>query len=183
MNDLSLYILDLVENSINAHASVIEVTARENRAENLLELTIRDNGIGMDETTQKKALDPFYTTRKTRRVGLGLPFIKMATEDALGSFSLQSVPGEGTLVVARFSADHVNTPPLGDLAATLYAISVHQEIKEFKYHHLAGSRSFNYDLDQVKSVLDGVPLTEGKVMKFIMEYIQENIDSIRGGTQ
>jgi len=181
MNDLSLYILDLVENSINAHASMIEVTVREDQNKNLLELTIRDNGMGMDEATSAKALDPFYTTRTTRRVGLGLPFIKMATEEALGTFRLESSPGVGTVLTAGFPADHINTPPLGDLAATAYAISIHQEVKGFKYRHVVGQQAFEYDLDQVKSVLDGVSLTEGKVMKFILEYIQENIDSIRGG--
>lgn len=182
MNDLSLYLLDLVENSIAAKASMIEVEVAEDRKANRLSLTICDNGRGMDETTREKALDPFFTTRTTRRVGLGLPFIRMAAEDALGTFSLESALGVGTTLCATFVADHVNTPPLGDLAATLCAISLHQDVTGFRYVHVVDGRRFEYDLQQVKTILDGTPLTAGGVMKFLHQYIHENIDHIRGGT-
>lgn len=182
MNDLSLYILDLVENSIAAKASMIDVEVLEDGKGNRLSLTIRDNGKGMDETTQRKALDPFYTTRTTRKVGLGLPFIKMAAEDALGTFSLESQPGVGTVLVATFVTDHVNTPPLGDLGATLVAISLHQEVTGFRYVHIVDGRRFEYDLEQIKAILEGTPLTAGGILKFLHQYIQENIDHIRGGT-
>jgi hypothetical protein len=182
MNDLSLYILDLVENSIAANATMIEVTICEDHQKNQLELIIADNGLGMDEVTQHKALDPFYTTRTTRKVGLGLPFIQMAAIDAEGSLSLESKPGAGTTLRVRFQADHVNTPPLGDLPATIYAISIHQAVQGFKYHHITDEFQFHYDLDQVRALLEETPLTDGKVMKFLIEYLQENIDLIRGGT-
>jgi len=182
MNDLSLYLLDLVENSIAAQATMIEVTVREDRKSNRLELIIADNGRGMDANTLHKALDPFYTTRTTRKVGLGLPFIQMAAEDAEGNLSLESTPGVGTTLHVCFQANHVNTPPLGDLPASIYAISIHQAVQGFIYHHITDEFQFHYDLDQVRSILDGTPLTNGKVMKFLLEYIQENIDSVRGGT-
>jgi len=182
MNDLSLYLLDLVENSIAADATMIEVTIREDHRNNRLEMIIADNGKGMDEMTKRKAVDPFYTTRTTRKVGLGLPFIQMAAEDAEGSFSLESTLGVGTTLHVCFQADHINTPPLGDLAASIYDISIHQAVQGFKYHHITDEFQFHYDLDQVRTLLDGTPLTDGKVMKFLLEYIQENIDSIRGGT-
>jgi len=183
MNDFSLFILDLVENALAAHASRIEVFLQENREENRLSLNITDNGCGMDEETRQKALNPFYTTKKTRRIGLGLPFIKMAAEDAEGMFSLESTPGKGTVLKADFPADHLNTPPLGDLAATVYALSIHQEMKEFHFIYAVGLDRFEYDLDRVKSILDGLPLTTGVVMEFIMEYVQDHIDHLRRGNK
>lgn len=182
MNDLSLYLLDLVENSINAKATLIEVTLREQTNLNLLELIIEDNGKGMDEETLKKVLDPFFTTRTTRRVGLGLPFIKMAAEDAGGYLSIESKPKAGTRLYVRFQADHINTPPFGDLASSIYSISIHQEIGGFIYHYIKNEQQFHYDLSEIKSILNGVPLTDGNVMKFIKEYIKENMESLRGGT-
>jgi hypothetical protein len=182
MNDLSLSILDLVENSIAARATSIDVTVNEDHKLNRLIVTIIDNGCGMDEVTVKNALDPFYTTKTTRRVGLGLPFVKMAAEDAGGTLFLSSKPSQGTELIVSFTLDHVNTPPLGDLASTIYTICAHQAVQGFTYHHLVGDHRFDFDLQQVKTILQGVPVTDGSVMKFLLEYLNENIDLIRGGT-
>jgi len=181
MKDLSLFILDLTENALAAHASEIEIRIQEDREDNRLCLQIRDNGRGMDENTRKKALDPFFTTKTSRKIGLGLPFIKMAAELAEGSFRLDSEPGKGTTVSVEFPLNHLNTPPLGDLPATVYALSSHQEMQKFHFFYGVGSDRFEYDLDQIKSILDGLPLTRGDVMNFITEYIREHIDHLRGG--
>lgn len=181
MKDLSLFVLDLAENAIAAHASRIEIRIEENREANRLTLQIRDNGCGMDELMCRCALDPFFTTKTTRKIGLGLPFVKMAAELAEGRFQLDSESGKGTIVTAEFPIDHLNTPPLGDLPATIYTLSTHQEMHEFTFFYVVGSDRFEYDLDQIKSILDGLPLTRGDVMKFITEYIREHLDHLRGG--
>ena len=122
MEDLSLHILDIVENSVAAAADRIEILIDEDTRNDRLSLEIRDNGRGMDEATRKKALDPFYTTRTTRRVGLGLPLLAQAAREAGGTFELESEPGRGTLVKAVFQLSHPDRKPLGDIAATLQTI-------------------------------------------------------------
>ena len=122
MEDLSLHILDVVENCIAASASRIEILIVEETDRDLLSLEIRDNGKGMDAETRKKALDPFYTTRTTRRVGLGLPLLAQAAREGGGHFELDSEPGRGTTVRAVFQLSHPDRKPLGDIAATLETI-------------------------------------------------------------
>ncbi|MHC4243943.1 MAG: ATP-binding protein, partial [Planctomycetota bacterium] len=106
MEDLSLHILDIAENSINGSARTIEIIIDEDRDKDLLTIEIKDDGKGMDQKTLKKALDPFFTTRKTRRVGLGLSFLAQAAEESGGKIELKSIPDEGTTVRATFRLSH-----------------------------------------------------------------------------
>ncbi len=122
MEDLSLHILDIVENSIAASATRIRILITEDTQRDLLSLEISDNGRGMDAETQKKALDPFYTTRTTRRVGLGLPLLAQAAREGGGHFELDSETGRGTTVKAVFQLSHPDRKPLGDIAETLQTI-------------------------------------------------------------
>ncbi len=119
MEDLSLHILDIVENSIAASANRIEILIVEDTHRDLLSLEIRDNGSGMDEEARKKALDPFFTTRTTRRVGLGLPLLAQAARESGGNLEIDSQPGRGTTVRAVFQLSHPDRKPLGDIAETL----------------------------------------------------------------
>ncbi|MBN2270750.1 MAG: ATP-binding protein [Sedimentisphaerales bacterium] len=123
MEDLSLHILDIVENSIAAAAKRIEIKIDENEAKDLLTIEISDDGKGMDEQTLKKALDPFFTTRKTRRVGLGLSLLAQAAKDSGGTFDLSSAPGEGTTVRATFRLSHPDCKPMGDIEETLQVLA------------------------------------------------------------
>jgi hypothetical protein len=122
MEDLSLHILDVVENSLAASASRIEIRIVEDTARDVLSLEIADNGKGMDAQAQGKALDPFFTTRTTRRVGLGLPLLAQAAQEAGGSIDVASEPGRGTTVKAEFRLSHPDLKPLGDVAETLRTI-------------------------------------------------------------
>ncbi|MCP4201487.1 MAG: ATP-binding protein [bacterium] len=122
MQDLSLHILDVVENSVAASAETIEISIVESTASDLLRLEIRDDGKGMDDEMRRKALDPFFTTRTTRRIGLGLPLLAQAARESGGSLELESAPGKGTTVRAEFQLSHPDRKPLGDMAATLGAI-------------------------------------------------------------
>jgi anti-sigma regulatory factor (Ser/Thr protein kinase) len=122
MQDLSLHILDILENSIAASASRIEIELEEDTRRDLLCLEIRDNGRGMDAQTRKRALDPFFTTKTTRRVGLGLPLLAQAARESGGTLQIASQPGQGTLVKAVFQLSHPDRKPLGDIAETLRTI-------------------------------------------------------------
>jgi hypothetical protein len=122
MEDLSLHILDLVENSLAASATRIEIRITEDTQEDLLRLEITDNGKGMDAQTQDKVLDPFFTTRTTRRVGLGLPLLAQAAEQAGGRLEVTSQPERGTTVRAEFHLSHPDLKPMGNIAETVRAI-------------------------------------------------------------
>ena len=122
MEDLSLHLLDIVENSLTAAATEIRILIDEDTANDRLVLEIRDDGEGMNEEMQKKALDPFFTTRTTRRVGLGLPLLAQAARESGGHFEVSSVPGEGTTVRAIFQLSHPDRKPMGDIAGTLCTI-------------------------------------------------------------
>jgi signal transduction histidine kinase len=129
MEDLSLHILDIAENSISASAGRIEIRIEEDQANDLLTLEISDDGRGMDEHMLKKALDPFFTTRKTRRVGLGLSLLAQAARQSGGTMDVTSQPQKGTSVRATFRLSHPDCKPMGDIAQTMQTLVVaHPEI-------------------------------------------------------
>ena len=130
MQDISLHILDIAENSIAAEASRIEITVVEDRGQDLLTVEIRDNGRGMDEETVKKALDPFYTSKPGKRVGLGIPLLAQAAREGGGSFHIESEPDGGTGLIARFVLSHPDRKPLGDVDGTVHMLQLtHPEIE------------------------------------------------------
>ena len=135
MEDLSLHILDVVENSVAASARAIEIAIAEDTTADRLSLEIRDDGDGMDEAVRAKALDPFFSTRTTRRIGLGLPLLAQAARDTGGDLTLESAPGEGTTVRAVFGLSHPDRKPLGDIAASLVAILAGRPQLEVRYEY------------------------------------------------
>jgi len=140
MEDLSLHLLDIMENSIAASASRIEITIAEDTLGDLLSLEIRDNGKGMDAEARSKALDPFFTTRTTRRVGLGLPLLAQAARQSGGTFELVSEPGRGTTVKAAFQLSHPDMKPLGDIAETLRTILVSRPELDLRFRYTQDSK-------------------------------------------
>ncbi len=174
MQELSMNILDLAQNSVKAQADFCEISLRER--EGFLRLCICDNGHGMDEETQKKAVDPFYTTRTTRKVGLGLPFLKMAAEQTGGQFFLSSTPGQGTCVAATFVCGHIDLMPLGNMGATLSALSAGSPNMDFafSYEKEDASRYF-YCSKTLRTVLGDVSFAEPAVVSFITAYVNENL--------
>jgi anti-sigma regulatory factor (Ser/Thr protein kinase) len=136
MEDLSLHVLDIVENSIEAKARKVAVRVEERRSKDKRVLEVADDGRGMGPRLLARALDPFVTTKKIRRVGLGLPLLAQAAEAAGGRISLRSAPGRGTKVRATFKLSHIDLQPLGDMAETLSAlVAGHPEV-EFRYTHI-----------------------------------------------
>ncbi len=145
-----MHILDVVENSVMAGASAIGISINEDIEKDLLSIEIEDNGSGMDEATVKKVLDPFYTTRTTRRVGLGLPLLAQAARETGGDIEISSEPGKGTRIRASFQHSHIDRKPLGDMEETLVTlIAGHPEI-HFTYEHRDGETSFRLDTDEMR---------------------------------
>jgi len=143
MEDLSLHILDIVENAVAADATRITVTINENERRNLLTVCISDNGRGMSKKDARRALDPFFTT-KGKRIGLGLPLLAQAAEHCGGGAVLTTVPNQGTKVAARFCYRHIDRPPLTAMAATITALVFgHPEI-DFRYRHRVNGRVFRF---------------------------------------
>lgn len=140
MEDLSLHILDIAENSIAASATRIEIELNENTEKDTLVLQIRDNGKGMDEETQRKVFDPFYTTRTTRRVGLGLPLLAQAAKQSGGNLELQSKPGQGTTVKAIFQLSHPDLKPIGNISETLQTILSGRENLHLQFEYRKDSQ-------------------------------------------
>jgi signal transduction histidine kinase len=135
MEDLSLHIMDLIDNSIAARASLIQVEIREDRKADRLYIEITDNGKGMDPADVKRALDPFFTTKHGKQVGLGLALFAQAAREAGGRVTLKSIPGQGTEVLADFGLSHPDRKPLGDIEKSLYTLQASLPQIEFRYRY------------------------------------------------
>lgn len=177
MKEISLNVLDISENSVKAKATLVEILIDED--DNTLKLTIKDNGIGMKREILEGVINPFYTTRTTRRVGLGLPFLKLASEQTGGSMTIESKhidehPCEhGTVVKAVFYKNHLDYTPLGDIVSTVITlIQGHPEI-DFYFNHKTGEKTVELDTRQLKLVLEDVPLNSYEVLCWIKEYLLE----------
>jgi anti-sigma regulatory factor (Ser/Thr protein kinase) len=179
MEDLSLHILDIAENSIKAQAKSISITVEESKKKDLLSLEIEDDGTGMDEERKGKALDPFFSTRKERRFGLGLPLLEEASKAANGRFSLDSEPGKGTKVVATFQASHIDTKPLGDIPQTLITLIVGSPDVDILYKHITDESEYVLDTVDIKSQLNGIPISSPEVIHIIKKNIREGLANLR----
>ncbi len=129
MEDISLHVLDIAENSIRANARNVNITITENKKDNLLTLTIEDDGKGMDDKTKEYALNPFFTTKKGKKVGLGLAFLSHSAEEAGGTMKVESEPGKGTKITTTFKLGHIDRKPIGNLNETIKCLKItHPEI-------------------------------------------------------
>ena len=176
MTEISLNILDIAENSIRAQASLITISVRVDTQADKLDVTIEDNGCGMTPEQVAHVEDPFYTTRTTRKVGLGVPFFKMAALMTGGDFSIQSQVGKGTRVRAVFGLTHIDRMPLGNMADTMCILMGCNEQINFSFTYQVGEAVFTVSTAQLQEILDGVPLNTPQVMDFIRGYIKENMD-------
>lgn len=172
MRELSLNILDIVENSVKAEAKIvyIDIIAKDN----VLTISIKDDGKGMSEEFLSRVTDPYTTTRTTRKVGMGLPFLKMEAEMAGGTFDIRSKLGEGTVVTTTFTIDHIDRPPLGDLGETMSTLISNGDEVDYVLHFVFKDTDFVFDTRELKAQLDGVPMDEPEVLLFIKNYIREN---------
>ncbi len=177
MQELSMNVLDIAENSIRANASLVEISIEQDEALNRETLLIRDNGKGMDAEMAARVTDPFCTTRTTRKVGLGLPFLKMAAEMTGGGLTIESQLGKGTTITATFGLDSIDLMPLGDMGSTISALVQTNPDIEFEYTFIRNGEKFVFTTKEVREILGDVPLSAPTVAIFIRDYITENMQA------
>lgn len=180
MKDISLHILDIVQNSVVAKATLIEIDIFENIIDDKLEIKITDNGIGMNQETVKKVLDPFFTTRKTRNVGLGLSLMKANCLNTGGSFEIDSIEGEGTTVNAVFIYSNIDRPPLGNIPQTITTILMSEEPFDLILTYSVNNEEFKFSTIEIKEMLDNdIDFKNFEISNWIESFIEENINSIK----
>ena len=171
MKEISLNVLDIAENSVKAGAALTEISIEE--TETKLSVSIKDNGCGMDEETLNRVTDPFYTTRTTRKVGLGIPLFKEAAEQTGGSFSIWSRENVGTHTNAVFNKDHLDCMPLGDIISTVTTLIQGHPDSDFLFTHKTDKFEVSLDTRKLRIVLEDVPLNTYEVIKWIEENLNE----------
>lgn len=178
MRELSLNVLDVAQNSVAANAKNIEIEVCKNTTAQTLMIGIYDDGKGMTEAQVCAVRDPFFTTRTTRKVGLGVPLFKMAAEMTGGSLEIESAVGVGTKVKAFFHTDHVDFVPLGDMANTVVTLAAMNETIRFLYRFEMDGRAFTFDTLEIKTILGDVPMNDPAIMNWMTAYINENTQVI-----
>ena len=184
MKELSLNVLDIVQNSISAGAENITVALHEDDR-GWLKLTIEDNGCGMSEETVRSVIDPFYTTRKTRKVGMGIPLLKMAAEQTGGRFNIESTPeskdpeNHGTVVTAEFDMKHMDFTPIGDMISTVCTIIQGHPDIDYLFEHTTPTHDVRLETAQLREVLGDVSLAEYEIICWIKEHLNEQYSELK----
>lgn len=178
MDDICAHITDIVANSLSAGAKNVLVSIELSKTRNILSLKISDNGKGMDKETAAKVVDPFYSTKTGRKVGLGIPLLKGTAETCGGSFTLSSNAGVGTEIEVSFLLDHPDLPPLGKLKDTILILSVSNPEVNFSFKIKTDERDFLFDTEEINKILDGLPIHDPEVIKFLTNYLDENLEFI-----
>jgi hypothetical protein len=191
MLELALHVLDILQNAVEAGATQVELAIEEDEPADRLTIAVTDNGRGMDEQTVERVLNPFYTTRTTRHVGLGLPLFAEAAETAGGCLAIRSRRDAGTTIEAAFQLSHPDRQPLGDMAGTLMAFLLSDRSPGLHYlHRVIGNqgsrrilasqdREFTFDTSAIRAELDGVPLSQPLVAQWLAEFIAEGEAELR----
>lgn len=180
MQELSLNVLDVAENSVRANASLIGITVEEDTAADRLTIIIEDNGKGMTQEQVQTVIDPFYTTRTTRKVGLGVPFFRMAAQLSGGDLSIQSEVGKGTAVTATFGLGNIDRMPLGDMNGTIATLVQCNPHIDWVYTRKKDGREMVMDTRQFREILGDVPLDSPEVLGFLRDYLAENTAELLG---
>lgn len=179
MNDLSLHIIDIIQNSISAGATLIRLAIEEDLCKDLLRITIEDNGRGMAPEQVEQLDNPFFTSRTTRKVGMGIPLFKQSAEQSGGSLVVYSEVGVGTTVSAVFGHSNIDRPPLGDIANSfVLMVSANPEL-DFVLDYIYNGMEYRFDTVEIKEALDGLPLNNPQVIMMLEEMIKENIKDLK----
>ena len=181
MQELSLNVLDIAQNSVRAGASRIDIWVVADRAADRLEIGVKDNGCGMTAEQVQKVTHPFFTTRTTRKVGLGVPLFKMAAEMTGGTFCIESEPGVGTSTVATFGLSHIDRMPLGDITGTISTLILFNQDIRFRYVYQYDGKSFVLDTNDLREILGDIPFDNPEVAGYITSYLEENKQETDGG--
>ena len=180
MEELSLHLLDLIQNSVKAGASLIEIIITDKAG--LLTIELNDNGCGMSEEFLQRVESPFTTTRTTRKVGLGIPLFKQAALMAGGDFEIISRQGEGTRIKASFEINNIDRAPMGDLAGTILGQVLSTPVTpDYRLLYAVEDASFEFDTREIRRQLEGVPLDAPDVIAWMKDYLEEGIRELNGG--
>ncbi len=180
MEELALHVLDLAQNSVEAGARSVAIRVHEDTAQDRLLIEVADDGPGMAEATRKRAADPFFTTRSTRSVGLGLSLLEQAARAAGGEISIESRPGAGTRVTAVFKPSHPDRQPLGDMAATLLVLAAGHPEVEFSYHHRRDPVVAQFCTEEVRRQLGGKALNSPAGIAALRQKLSEMFRQLSG---
>lgn len=174
-------VLDVAENSTRAGASLVQISVETDTVADRMTVTIADDGCGMSQEQVSRVTDPFFTSRTTRKVGLGIPFFKYAAESTGGSFAITSTEGVGTTVTAVFVLSHIDRMPLGDMNSTIHTLMIGHPETDFLYRYGYNGRSFTLDTRQFRQILGDVPFDVPEISEYIKEYLAENQLETDGG--
>lgn len=179
MQDLSMHIMDIVENSVRANALNIEIHIEENLTNNLFKLTIIDDGFGMDEKFVSEIKNPFKTTRTTRRVGLGIPLLHQTAVMAAGDIFIESTKSVGTKILVLMEHNNIDRPPLGDIASSIFLILISHENIDFIFTYKVDNNIYELNTKDIKQILNGVSFQEPKVSAWIKENLSSEIRKLK----
>lgn len=178
--EISLNILDVAENGLRAEATEVEIRIEVNVEEDTLQVWIIDNGFGMTSEQMKQVTDPFFTTRTTRRVGLGVPFFREAALATGGNFEINSEPGIGTNVHATFGLSHIDRMPLGNMVDTMHTLILTNQQIDFRYVYRVEDREFVLDTREFREILGDVPFDLPEISIYIKEFLKTNTEEVNG---
>jgi hypothetical protein len=181
MRELSLHILDVVENGIAADGNCIWIEVDEARKKDQLKIVIRDNGYGMPNEKRDNINDPFITSRTTRRVGLGLSLLSAATERCDGTLRVDTQPGKGTEVEATFRYNHIDRAPLGDMAATITTLIIGNPKIDFVYSHRIDGKDFSLDTREFRIEMEDLSLSDPVVIQHLTKAIRSSLKELISG--
>jgi anti-sigma regulatory factor (Ser/Thr protein kinase) len=179
MREIALHMMDIAENSISAGATRVIIRVAENTVRDRLKISIEDNGRGMDDELVARVIDPFVTSRTTRRVGLGIPLLKAAAEACNGYLRINSALGKGTRLEVEFQRSHIDRMPLGDVAGTMLSLMVGSPQIHWVFQYSVDGNVYEFDDAPVKQELEGVSLTEPAILTFLRESLQDGVASVQ----
>ncbi len=181
MKEIALHLLDIVQNSVKAGASHVDIGFHLD-ADGLLAMSVKDDGCGMSPEFVARVKSPFVTTRTTRKVGLGIPLLMQNAMLSGGNVDIESEQGKGTLITATFRTDSIDCLPLGDLASTVATIIMGSpDAPEFSLRCDSPSGEMSFSTEEIRPALEGVSLAEPEVVQWIQQSLQEEIEPILGG--
>lgn len=181
MREISLHLLDIIQNSITANASTVEIRVVFDKEDDLLTVSVFDNGKGMSKEFLEVVADPFVTSRTTRKVGLGISLFKLSAEQTGGTLKVSSTLGEFTEITASFKLSSINRLPLGKLSTTVAMVIYSNPSMRIKLQLSSNSGTFKFDTAEIINQLQGLPINEYAIINWIESYIEQNIINIFGG--
>jgi anti-sigma regulatory factor (Ser/Thr protein kinase) len=180
LQDLSLHVLDIVENSITAGANKVKITVSENNKDDKLILEIQDNGTGINKEKLANVTDPFYTTKESKNIGLGLAMLAQAAKQSNGNLEISSRKGQGTIITATFMYSHIDRKPIGNMTETLITLIMSKGMDiDLIYEHHKNDRNFIFDTEEIKKELRDVPINDPEVIEFLKENLTQHFKELQ----